>query len=580
MLNPKTSFPEISPLITHLLSALPDPVVGIDQQGIVRLCNDAMLQCVPFARDAFIGRPIGEVITSSQLLNVARTGKKQRWSKLALNGRTFLVNRSPLIIEGKSVGALASLHDISELDTVSRDLASVSMLVSELGGVIEAISDGIFVTDGEGVVLRVNNNYCRITGLAREELIGKSMKELVDRKVFDQSTTLHVIESGEPVTLIQKIRSGATVLVSGNPLRDAEGRLMRIVTTVRDLTDLNRIRDELSALTTLKSQYEEEITNLRKNAAGFGSIVVQSASMRAIFDLCLRLGMVDTTVLIQGESGVGKEIIAEAIHSNSNRRNKPFVKINCTAIPEQLLESELFGYVKGAFTGASAQGKVGLFETANGGTLLLDEIGDMALSLQAKLLRVLQDRKTRRIGDTVERETDVRILVATNRNLAEMVEENTFRRDLFYRINVVPLLVPPLRERQEDITLLTHSFLKKFCKRHQRDLKLHPSVIPLFLDYPWPGNVRELENVMERLVVMAPDHTITLSDIPQSMINLAAPAMLSIATEGRSLKSIVEEVETRLISEALARHGTTRKAAQALGIDQSNVVRKAKRQNA
>ncbi len=568
-----------SPVIETILSAIPYPIIAIDRDGNVRLCNEAMCDLLGTDEPSAEGKPITAMVENSQLTRVAESGKPEKWRKLALGGRSFLVNSSPLFVRNELVGALASLHEISDLELVSSELKSVRMLTEELEGIFESAFDGIYVTDNEGVTLRVNSSYERITGLSRDEVIGHSMYELVARKVFDQSTTISVLETGKPATLIQKIRNGATVMVSGNPLRDASGKIARVVTTVRDLTELNRLRDELSTVGNLKTQYEKELKELKQQTAERGDIIAQSAPMRSILDLSLRLAAVDSTVLIQGESGVGKEVIAEFIHANSPRRHKPFIKINCTAIPEQLLESELFGYVRGAFTGANKEGRQGLFEAADGGTLLLDEIGDLPLTLQAKLLRVIQDRQTRRVGDNTPRFIDVRLLAATNRNLSSLVEEKLFREDLYYRLNVVPIIVPPLRDRKEDIIVMVQAFLKKFCERHNRAKELYPTVLPRLLDYPWPGNVRELENLVERLVVTSPGTVITVGDLPAFLRNHEPAPVPSLTLEGKTLKEILDNVEARVLKDALARHKTTRKAGEALGIDQSSVVRKMKRLN-
>lgn len=570
-------FLPVTPVIEAILEAVPDPTIGIDRAGMVRLINGAMADLLAGDKASVLGRALVDVIEGSQLMQVVTSGKPERWRKLAMRGRSFLVNSSPLTVGGTLVGALASLHEISELEQISSELMSVRTLTEELEGIIESALDGIYVTDGRGVTLRVNKSYEHITGLDRSEVIGHSMEELVQKKVFDQSTSIRVLETGKPATLIQKIRNGATVMVSGNPLRDAAGNITRVVTTVRDLTELNRLRDELNTVGDLKTRYEDELRQLKRKTPSGDDIIIHSASMEAVFDLSSRLSTVDSTVLIQGESGVGKEVVAEFIHHNSPRRDKPFIKINCTAIPEQLLESELFGYVRGAFTGANKEGKPGLFEAADSGTLLLDEIGDLPPTLQVKLLRVIQDRQTRRIGDNTPRFVDVRLLVATNHNLAELVEKKLFREDLYYRLNVVPIYVPPLRERKEDVLFMIQAFLRKFCARHKKVKELHPTLMPRLLDYSWPGNVRELENIMERLVVTSPGTVITLGDLPPFLRGQEGAGTSSLAISGKTLKDILEEVEEKALREAITRHKTTRRAAEALGIDQSSVVRKARK---
>ncbi|MDL2307211.1 sigma 54-interacting transcriptional regulator [Desulfovibrio sp. OttesenSCG-928-C06] len=574
---PDTSFFEVTAEVQAVLAAVPNPVIGVDTRGVIRLCNEAMLELLKKEPPGVFGQHIQDVMPESRLGRVANTGKKEKWRKFALNGRSFLVNRSPLRIDGRLTGALASLHDVSDLEHISSELKSVRTLTEELENIIETTQDGIFVTNADGITLRVNESYCRITGLRREDVIGHSMYDMVARKIYDQSTTIRVLETGQPITLIQTIKNGATVMVSGSPVRDQHGNIVRVVTAVRDLTELNRLRDELTAMDSLKSRYENEIRKLKQQVPQPNGFIAQSGVMRSLLDFCGRLGAVDTTVLIQGKSGVGKEMIAEFIHTNSIRAGKPFIKINCAAIPEQLLESELFGYAKGAFTGADRDGKPGLFEAADGGTLLLDEIGDLPVGLQVKLLRVLQDKQTRRIGSTASTRVDVRILAATNQDLEALVRQKLFREDLFYRLNVVPVAIPPLCERKEDILALVRAFLEKFCRRHKLKREIHPAVMPLLLDYQWPGNVRELENMLERLVVTSAGPVITIDDLPAQLRPADTDPIRNVKTAGKTLKEILENVERQVIGEAVTRYGNSRRAAEVLGIDQSNVVRKAKK---
>ena len=559
--------------LTMVFAAMPDPAIAIDTKGLVRLYNQPMQALFPEV--SLTGKILSAMLPQSALAATMQSGGSEKWQRLHIHNKTYWANRYPLMFEGRIVGAFACLHDIGDLEEISSELKSVRLLMEEMDSIIEGSSDGIFVADGQGTTLRVNKAYEQITGLKREDVVGFSMQELVKTSTFDQSATLAVLKSNKPATVIQKIRTGRTVMVTGAPLFDSSGNIRRVVTTVRDLTELNRLRDELNVADSLKNQYEKELHDLKQLFIHDAELVFHSPPMRALLDTALRLGGVDSTVLIHGESGVGKEVVAELIHRNSPRAGKPFIKINCTAIPEALLESELFGYVGGAFTGARKEGKKGLFEAAHGGTLLLDEVGDLPLSLQVKLLRVIQNKEVRRVGDNTSHDVDIRLLAATNQNLWQMVEQKRFREDLYYRLNVVPVHVPPLRERKEDIVLMAQAFLNKFCKRHNKVKELHSSVIPLFLEYSWPGNVRELENLIERLVVTVPHVSIVPEDVPRSLHSQKARHSARTVS-GESLKEIVRNVEREVLREAFARHKTTRKVAQALGLDQSNVVRKAR----
>ncbi|MFA7078712.1 MAG: sigma 54-interacting transcriptional regulator [Syntrophomonas sp.] len=319
---------------------------------------------------------------------------------------------------------------------------------------------------------------------------------------------------------------------------------------------------------------EEKATNLK--AITPKQFIVHSNRMKELTKMAIRVAKVDSTVLIQGESGVGKELIADVIHANGIRNKGPLIKINCGAIPENLLESEFFGYEPGAFSGASRKGKIGLFELAEGGILFLDEIGDMPLSLQVKLLRVLQDKEITRVGGVRPIKVDIRILTGTNRNLNEMIMNRQFRQDLFYRLNVVPIHVPPLRERREDIPVLTNYFIDYFNKKYLTSAtskQLTPEVVECFMKHDWPGNVRELENLIERLIVTTAQNIITIDDLPHWLDKTYANQ--SGGDENISLRYAVEETERKLLQYAFSRYNSTYEVARVLEINQSTVVRKA-----
>lgn len=309
-------------------------------------------------------------------------------------------------------------------------------------------------------------------------------------------------------------------------------------------------------------------------------IVANSPKMQQVFDLAQRVGRFDSTVLITGESGSGKEVVAESIVRASDREEKPFIKVNCGAIPENLLESEFFGYEKGAFTGADPKGKAGLFEMANGGTIFLDEIGELPLNLQVKILRVLQQKELVRIGGAETISLDVRVISATNKNVEQMVSEGTFRKDLFYRLNVVSIIIPPLRERTDDILPLLTVFLDRFNSKYKLQKKMTPAVLDAFVEYTWPGNVRELENVVESMVVLSPDEMIGVESMPAKVVKTGVEEKPAIdIKEIMPMKEAVSLLEESLLQKAMEKYGTTRKAAQALKVDQSTVVRKLQKYN-
>ena len=327
----------------------------------------------------------------------------------------------------------------------------------------------------------------------------------------------------------------------------------------------------------MSKHYESELRSLQMKYSGSEKLIVSSQKMKELLETVIRLSQVDSTVLISGESGTGKELIAETIHNNSPRKDGPFIKINCGAISHHLLETELFGYEDGAFTGAKKGGKAGYFELASGGTLLLDEISELPFNLQANLLRVVQDKELIRVGGERTIPVDVRILAATNRDILDMVEKNEFRQDLYYRLNVVPIEVPPLRERKEEIPLLIANFIKLFNKKYQMNKICSNQVIDVLMEYDWPGNVRELENLVERLVVTVAGNTISVEHLPLHLKNhIPGPAHPQITVSGiLPLKEAVEVVEKQILEQAASRYRLTREIAQELKVDPSTVLRKA-----
>ncbi|MGE5454886.1 MAG: sigma-54 interaction domain-containing protein, partial [Methylocystaceae bacterium] len=442
----------------------------------------------------------------------------------------------------------------------------------EVNSIIEASFDSIFLADASGQVLAINSAYTRISGLTPKEIIGKTCQDLLREGLIDRSETLEVIASRQPVTFTQKLKNGKTLLVTGNPIFNKKGDLIRVLTNGRDITELNKLRQEVEHAHSLKQHYENELKKFQ--AANSSDYVVASQKMKDIIDMVLHLGKVDTTILIQGESGVGKEVIAQEIHKNSLRKDKPLIRVNCAAIPESLLESELFGYEAGAFTGAKKEGRMGIFELADHATLFLDEIGEIPLHLQAKLLRVLQEKEIVRIGSPKAIPIDVRLIAATNRDLREMVKNNSFRQDLYYRLNVVPITVPPLRERREEIPSLVNLFLSNFNKKYNFNKSVATSVMEALISYDWPGNVRELRNVTERLVV-------TTSEAVISEVNIGDPiednkSLTPAVLDGRiCLKDAMAEIEMGIILDYVSKYKSTRKTASALGLSPTTLCRKA-----
>ncbi len=440
---------------------------------------------------------------------------------------------------------------------------------------LDALHDGVYITDAAGTTLKINRAYQRLTGLRSDELVGRNMQDLVREGVISQSASLRVLKEGKPFSVMQSLGNGKQLLVSASPILEADRRIRYVVSAVRDMTELLRMkheRDELQQLKQLRSSTALLHAGPRDDLLQSPLVASQEVS-GAVFALARQVAASDVKVLLQGETGVGKTLVAQFIHNASARAAEPFLSLNCGALPEHLVEAELFGYAPGAFTGASAKGKRGLLELANGGTLFLDEIGDLPLALQVKLLKVLEENRFIPVGGLELKEVDVRVITATHRDLRRMVAEGGFRADLFYRLNVVPIGIPPLRERREEIRPLLDYYLAHFNTRHRRELQWSLEAVDLLLDYPWPGNIRELINIVERLVVTCAGTRIETLDLPEECRAGLQPA------EGADLdlRRIVERAERLAIRQALQRHKTTRLAAKALGVSQATVVQKMKR---
>lgn len=441
--------------------------------------------------------------------------------------------------------------------------------VDALQPVLDALQDGVYITNGEGLTLTINQAYERITGLQRHKIVGKHMSELVQQGYISKSASLEVIRERQPVTLVQTIMGDRKILVSGNPMFDDKGRIELVVTNVRDVTELLRAKHAEEQLEQLLSRFEQYANELPETGQQNGLLVGKKT--QECYALAKRIAPTQVKILIQGETGTGKTQLARYIHQQSERADNPFIALNCAAMPEGLIEAELFGYVPGAFTGASTKGKAGLLEVANGGTLFLDEIGDLPLALQAKLLKVIEDNKYLPIGGTKLKSTNIRMITATHHDLAAATQQGRFREDLFYRISVMPLTLPPLRHRQEEILPLFNHYLAQFCEQYQCSRQLSPEATELLMQYEWPGNIRELINLAERLAISTKEEEIQVQDLPAELRFLNVSPNEHV---GGGLKDQVAALEHRLIESALAQYGTTRAAAAALGINQSTLVKK------
>ena len=438
--------------------------------------------------------------------------------------------------------------------------------IEELIAVLDSIKDAIFIDDKDGITLWCNKACEILYNIRREDVVGISAHDLEKQGIFTPSVTVKVLEEQKEISLIHENKMGKHLLSTGIPLLSKEGKITQIITTSRDITELNHLQKELETahhkLKTLNPHYKY----------GDEEIVAASQSMYNVLLLAKRLADVDSTVLITGESGVGKGLVARYLHKNGYRKNKPMVTVNCGAIPENLMESELFGYERGAFTGSRVEGKIGLFEEAEGGTIFLDEISELPLNLQVKLLQVIQEREFKKVGGVKGIPVDVRIISATNQELRNLVERGAFREDLYYRLNVVPINVPPLRERTEDILPLIHTTLYKLNEKLGEDKTISSEALAILLTYQWPGNAREVENIVERLVITTKDPVVMPENLPPYL--LEASHQNKNQRIGKTLQENLEITEREILEETIKNHSSTRAMAKVLGISQPTVVRK------
>ncbi len=497
---------------------------------------------------------------------------------LRREGSSLLGRLAPLLGPGGTGGTLCVLVDGAERDEVLRRMRAGEELAREQDAIINSMSDGLWVCDGEANVLGINPASARLNDIAPEAVVGRNMRDLVAEGIFDRSVTLEVIRTGKPVHMLQS-RRGRKLVLTGTPVRDDGGRLIRVVVNERDVTEIESLQRDLEEQEAIKDRFRGELLEQQIEKVESRRIIAKSPAMQRALRQAIKVAGAESTVLILGESGVGKGLFADLIHKYSPRAQRPLVKVNCGAIPDSLVEAELFGYEKGAFTGAQAKGKAGYFEAAEGGTLFLDEIAELPLSSQVKLLRFLEDRRITRVGATASREVDVRVLAATHRDLQEMVDTGLFRLDLFYRLNVIPLSIPPLRERRECLLPILRHYVDHYAARLGARRRLSRAATDALMAYGWPGNVRELMNLCERLVVMSDTEVIDTGDLPPNVAAAAGDASAAPAAwdEELGLDEALERTERVLLLRARQRFGSQAEMAKALGVNQSTVARKLKR---
>lgn len=477
---------------------------------------------------------------------------------------------------------LSSTPELTEkLSEIRRELLCFLEHDIDFKEIIDGLDDSIFITDNKGIVLYVNPAYTKNTGVLPGEVLGRNVSELIGKdKIYTGGAVPDVLKTGKPVFRLSTTYKGGqekTGYVSGTPIFDSDGNLRQVVALSRPILNFTALQNDFKTFIQKINALEQNQKTITKNSEEFLTphMIGKDTTLANIWTLISHVAPSDATVLITGESGAGKEVIADEIYKNSSRCHAPFIKINCASIPAHLLESELFGYEKGAFSGASSKGKRGLFELANHGTLMLDEIGDMPMDLQVKLLRAIQQQEITRVGGTKPIRLDIRFLALTNSDLKEKIANGTFRQDLFYRLNVIPIHVPPLRERMADIEALCDYFIGVFSEKYHRSFSLTPKQYGYFHQYQWPGNIRELENIMEYLVLCSSGVEKVDNDLITSLLHISRQQETIPAVPG-DFNEAVARFEKQLLERTLAESDSLRDAGKKLNINASTISRKIK----
>lgn len=487
---------------------------------------------------------------------------------------SFVCNVYPWINDGQRIGNTLILHDEANPDCSAMTMNLITNMLQEINTLLEASYDGIIVTDKNGCITRMNKAASESLHIEKRDTMGRNVSDLIQAQIIDRSVALEVIHSRKSASDIITNTEGVQLLVSGTPVFDEKSQLASVIINLRNFSELDELRRKLENQQLMTEAYQRELVRLTHKIPD--NIIVCSKKMQQLFNTIDAVSSVDSTILITGESGVGKEVIVNQIQSTSTRKNKPFIKINCGAIPSNLFESEMFGYEEGSFTGARKKGKAGFFEMANGGTLFMDEIGELSMKLQVKLLRAIQEGEFTRLGGTQTIRTDVRLIAATNRDLWQMTQEGTFRQDLYYRLNVISLRIPPLRERREDIIPLAASFVERFNKKFNKNKQISMELGNVLRCLDWPGNIRELENLMETLVVLVQEDNLLK---PEHLPERYMPSVTAVYSPAKPsaimpLKEALEITETELFKAAQKEYHSTRAIAEVLGISQATVSRK------
>jgi len=549
-----------------IINSTHDGLISVDEEGRIELFNDAAEKMFALDRKEVLNNKVEDVIPNTRLHLVLKNGEAELNQIQKTHETTIITNRVPVRDKSDNIiGAVAVFRDITEVKNLAEEITNLREIRSMLEAIINSTQDAISVVDEDGVGILINPAYTKLTGLTEEDIIGKPANVDIAE---GQSMHYKVLETKKPVKGV-RMKVGPNkkdVIVDAAPII-VDGELKGSVAVAHDVSEIKKLTEELDQAKQIIRQINAKYS--------FQDIVGESETMEAVINQAEKASKTPITVLLRGESGTGKELFAHAIHNSSERSQQKFVRVNCSALADNILESELFGYTEGAFTGAKKGGKKGLFEEADMGTIFLDEIGKISMNLQSKLLRVIQEKEILRVGGTRPIDIDVRIIVATNINLEKAIQDGNFREDLYYRLNVFPIFIPPLRERKEDIPFLIHHIITKFNQEYGRSVKgCSKQAISYLKKYDWPGNVRELENIIGRAMINLGlnEDIIKIEHIPDIMGHTEQNGEVvksgsNYSLDDNSLKDIINRTERQIITKALKETGGNRKeAAEILGI--------------
>ncbi len=552
-----------------MLNAANNPILEVDREGRLCAMNRAVEKVFGMTEREAMGRLIKEIVPNTGMTEVIESGIPQIARQIEIGANTYVSNRTPIKEDGDVIGAVAVLQDITELEQLIRELAAERNERKLLETFLENTADRVVIIDKNARIVMINQSYCDFLEISKEKAFGEDVRKVIE------NTRMHVVvKTGIPeLNQVHRIK-GEDMICNRVPIKiDGKVEYAIGIGLFRDISDLKKLWQEISQLQQEVKLYKNELRQFHGTRYSFESIVGRSPQMMSLKATALKVAASNSTILLMGESGTGKELFAQAIHHASPRSRGPFVQVNCAAVPETLLESELFGYHEGAFTGASKGGKIGKFELADGGTIFLDEIGDMPLNMQSKILRVLQEREIERVGGRRPILVDVRVIAATNRDLKDLVRRNLFRDDLFYRLHVITLEIPALRERVEDIPLLTEFFLMKLAPQFgQGQKRISEEAMGMLMSHGWTGNVRELENILERALNVMEGDTIT----PSNLAFFSRKEIQQNSDENPvPFRKALEQFEKTILNRALeAAKGDKLKAAEMLKLSKSTLYEK------